>query len=110
MLTAKLEKAIVERLVKSLNPNRIMLFGSHAWGQPDKDSDVDILIILPDSDRINKKSKLFNAFQCLRGIGLPKDIILRTQAEFDKKSMVVSSLEFETLKHGRVIWTRQNGS
>lgn len=37
---------IVEKLVKAYQPKKIYLFGSFAWGQPNADSDLDILIIV----------------------------------------------------------------
>ncbi len=44
-----LEEA-VERLKAEFQPEEIYLFGSHAWGTPDDDSDVDLMVIVPDSD------------------------------------------------------------
>ena len=39
-----LEEA-VERLKKEFQPEEIYLFGSHAWGTPSEDSDVDLMVI-----------------------------------------------------------------
>lgn len=44
-----LEQA-VERLQAEFQPEEIYLFGSHAWGAPDADSDVDLFVIVPHSD------------------------------------------------------------
>jgi predicted nucleotidyltransferase len=38
-------RQVVERLRKEYRPIRVILFGSHAWGHPDRDSDIDLLII-----------------------------------------------------------------
>ena len=43
----KLKLEIVERL-KPLNPNKIILFGSYAYGIPDKDSDIDLYVVTND--------------------------------------------------------------
>ena len=48
---------ITNRLVKEFNPEKIFLFGSHAWGIPNKDSDLDLLIIVSNSDISSSKSK-----------------------------------------------------
>jgi len=40
---------IVEKTVRGYQPERILLFGSHAYGEPDDQSDVDLLIIKDDS-------------------------------------------------------------
>lgn len=39
---------IVDRIVAEFRPEKIILFGSHAWGKPNKDSDVDLLIVKDD--------------------------------------------------------------
>ncbi len=41
---------ITHRLVDEFQPEQIILFGSHAWGKPDKDSDLDLLVIVSQSD------------------------------------------------------------
>jgi len=47
---AELDK-IVAQLVNSYRPEKIFLFGSYAYGQPDADSDLDLLIIKRTSER-----------------------------------------------------------
>ena len=42
-----LENKIVEA-IKPFNPDKIVLFGSYAWGNPEKDSDLDIYVVLND--------------------------------------------------------------
>ncbi len=50
--TAKTElNKIVKQLVDSYQPEKIILFGSYAYGQPDADSDLDLLIIKKTSER-----------------------------------------------------------
>ena len=44
-------KEMTQRLVAEFQPRQIYLFGSYAWGQPNKDSDVDLLVVVPDSDQ-----------------------------------------------------------
>jgi len=41
---------ITRRLVAEFRPEQIILFGSHAWGIPNEDSDVDLLVIVSHSD------------------------------------------------------------
>ena len=43
----KIKSEIVERL-KPLKPNKIILFGSYAYGTPNKDSDIDIFLLKDD--------------------------------------------------------------
>ena len=40
---------MTRRLVAEFHPERIILFGSHAWGKPTDDSDVDLFVIVPET-------------------------------------------------------------
>jgi uncharacterized protein len=40
-------EAFSQQIVEKFQPERIILFGSYAYGQPNEDSDVDLLVILP---------------------------------------------------------------
>jgi uncharacterized protein len=40
-------EALSQQIAQQFNPNRIILFGSYAYGEPTEDSDVDLLVVLP---------------------------------------------------------------
>lgn len=40
-------KDLCEQIVRAVQPQKIILFGSYAYGQPHKDSDIDLLVVLP---------------------------------------------------------------
>ncbi len=42
---------IVKRIAEGYQPAKVILFGSHAWGDPTEDSDIDLLIVKETSDR-----------------------------------------------------------
>jgi len=42
---------IVKRIAEGYRPLKVILFGSHAWGEPTEDSDIDLLIVKETSDR-----------------------------------------------------------
>ena len=73
----------VERLKAEFQPEEIYLFGSHAWGTPDDDSDVDLMVIVPDSDERSIK-RMQRAHRCLRGIGFAKDVLVPTRTQVDR--------------------------
>ena len=82
----------VQRLVAALQPEKIYLYGSHAYGQPHEDSDVDLLIVIAQSTSpVHKKA--VEAYRSLRGLFLPAEIKVVTQAEFEKRSRWISSIE-----------------
>ncbi len=98
---------ITRRLVNELNPEQIILFGSHAWGTPDEDSDVDLFVIVSDSDQPPAR-RAVPAHRCLRDLGVPKDILVRTTDEVNRYRHVHASLECEVLEKGKVLWTKPN--
>ena len=95
--------AMTDRLVEEFQPDKIILFGSHAWGEPTEDSDVDLLVIVPDSE-LPPSRRAQRAHRCLGGMRVPKDILVRTRAEVDRARHVYSSLVSLILAKGRVIY------
>lgn len=49
-------KEVGRRIADEYHPERILLFGSYAWGAPTPDSDVDLLVILPFEGKAVAKS------------------------------------------------------
>jgi uncharacterized protein len=96
---------IVRRLSAEFNPEQIILFGSHAWGTPTEDSDLDLLVIVTESAArpVELSSR---AHRCLRGLLAPMDVLVKTRAEMDRFGRVPASLEAEILERGRVIYGR----
>ena len=94
---------IVSRLVETLNPEQIILFGSYAYGLPNPDSDLDLLVIVSESDQPRyRRSRL--AYSALRGISFPTDVIVMTREEVKKKSTVCNSLVRRALDQGQVLY------
>jgi uncharacterized protein len=100
MLTQQTLDEISRRIDAALHPEQIILFGSHAWGTPTEDSDVDLLVILSDSDDTPHR-RAVRAHRALRGLTVPCDILVRTQAEIQRINPVRSSLLFRALTEGR---------
>jgi predicted nucleotidyltransferase len=96
---------ITKRLVAEFQPEQIILFGSHAWGTPNEDSDVDLLVIVPHSDD-KPAQRAMRAYRCLRGLMVPTDILVKTHAEVERFRHVYASLECEILERGEVLYGR----
>ena len=96
---------ITNRLVTEMHPEKIILFGSHAWGTPTDDSDVDLLVVVKESE-LSPARRAAQAHRCLQELGIAKDILVRTQAEADKYRHVHASLECQIFEKGRVLYER----
>ena len=75
-------KAIIEevkkRLIEAYNPVAIYLFGSYAWGSPTEESDLDLLIVVDESDEKSYKRPIVG-YRALRGLDISKDLIIKTK-------------------------------
>jgi uncharacterized protein len=98
---------ITKRLVTEFNPENIYLFGSHVWGTPTADSDLDLLVIVSSSD-ISASKRSTIAYRCLRDILYPLDILVKTRKEVEKFSQVSLSLEHQILVQGKCLYGRSS--
>lgn len=99
----KVVEDITERLVKELNPSRIYLFGSYAYGSPNQHSDMDFLIVVPDTnvriiDLQRKARKSIGRVDC--GV----DVVVRTESDFKHRSSWPSNLEATIKSKGKLLY------
>jgi len=76
-IPAELLEDIVRRLVDGLHPEKIILFGSHAYGEPDEASDIDLLIVVSESDE-PRHHRARKAYGCLWGFTAPTELVVLT--------------------------------
>jgi len=96
---------ITRRLVAEFRPEQIILFGSHAWGTPNEDSDVDLLVIVSHSDE-KPVQRAVRAQNCMDRLQIPADILVKTRTEIERYRHVRASLERKMLEQGRVLYGR----
>jgi uncharacterized protein len=102
-LTTDLLDRITQNLVSSLKPEQIILFGSYAYGEPNEDSDVDLLVIVSQSDEPRYR-RARQAYKALRGIGIATDVVVMTKEEVKRKMDVRSSLVHRVIHDGRILY------
>ena len=96
-----LKKEIVERL-KPLNPEKIILFGSYAYGNPTKDSDLDICVVERDyNHKFKEKQKIR---ELLKDIDLAKDILNPKLEEYEFYKNEFGSVYKDIEEKGVVLW------
>lgn len=94
---------IVSRITKAVDAEKIILFGSYAWGRPGESSDLDLFIIVPSSDEPPYR-RARKIHKCLRGIGVPVDIIVQTHDEVERSKGVATSLTKAVIEKGKVLY------
>ncbi|MGB8647235.1 MAG: nucleotidyltransferase domain-containing protein [Anaerolineae bacterium] len=96
---------MVRRLVARFDPDEIILFGSHARGTARPDSDVDLLVVLPVTG--SKRAKRIEMRVALHDILVPKDIIVATPQELERRRDIAGTIIRPALKEGRVLYARK---
>jgi predicted nucleotidyltransferase len=99
-LDERLLATVTQRLVAEFQPEQVWLYGSHAWGSPHADSDVDLFVVVPHSDETPIR-RAQRAHRCLRGLRMPKDVLVETRQEVDPVKDRKTSLESLILTWGR---------
>ena len=92
-----------ERIVREFQPERIILFGSYAYGQPRPDSDVDLLVVLPFEGKAFRKSvEILNRISPEFSV----DLLARCPEDTARRYAEGDPLIREALDHGKVLYER----
>ena len=93
---------IVRRLIETLHPERIYLFGSRARGDADPDSDYDLMVLVPHltepAYRLAQR-----AHSVLWGLGTAADILVWSREAFDNRLHLKASLPATILREGTLL-------
>ena len=99
MVTKEQIQEVTRRLVEVYQPEAIYLFGSYAWGEPNADSDIDLMVIVKDSNNSERAFRI-KGNQALSGIGFSIDFLFNTPTDFNKRAKHHSNLEYLIAKQG----------
>jgi len=105
MITDNIISEAKKRLIEIYNPIAIYIFGSYAWGTPDPESDLDIMVIVPALTK-DRHRALVEGYSALMDLDIPKDILLYTKEEFDKDSDNKVTLMYKVKRKGKQIYAR----
>jgi predicted nucleotidyltransferase len=92
------------RIVDAFSPLRLILFGSRARDDATADSDIDLLVIMPDG--ADKRRTAIEIRRALRDLPLGKDIIVSTPEEIARRGRLVGTVLQPALREGRVLFER----
>jgi predicted nucleotidyltransferase len=96
-------RAVVEQIAERFQPEKIILFGSYAYGQPKPESDVDLLVVMETPLRNREQ-----AVQIARAIdyhfGL--DLLVRSPQQLAERLALGDFFLQEVIEKGRVLYAR----
>jgi predicted nucleotidyltransferase len=104
MLNKVTKDRIVGRLVKTSQPEKIILFGSYSRGEQKADSDIDLFIIQYTKESPYRRAVTYR--KALLDLGLSFDIIVRTPEEVREWQDVKGSFIHTVLSEGSVIYEK----
>jgi predicted nucleotidyltransferase len=101
MVDMKKIKDLTLQIAREFNPERIILFGSYAYGQPGNDSDVDILVVLPFKGKpVRKAIEIRNKVNAV----VPLDLIVRTPEQVAERLAQNDWFMREIVERGRTLY------
>ena len=101
--SAKIRRA-ARKIADAVRPEKIILFGSFAYGNPTLDSDVDLLVIMEST--LRPHARVVQISEILSPRPFPVDIIARTPAEIEERLQVGDCFFQEILTKGKVLYER----
>jgi len=104
MTTTEYITAMVNRIADRFHPVQVILFGSHAHGDAGPESDIDLLVVLPQA--ANKRQAAIEIRRALKDFPVSKDIIVTTPDEIARRGNLVGDVLRPALREGKVIYER----
>ena len=96
---------MVRRIVALFDPDKVILFGSHARGEAGPDSDVDLLVVMPVKG--SKRAKQLEIRAAVHDVRVPKDIVVSRPEEFQWRKDTVGTIEHPATHEGEVLYARR---
>ena len=97
----------VERISRGYDPERIILFGSYAYGEPSEDSDVDFLVVKSTEERaFDRRLKVARLISTPHRL-VPVDVIVLTSEEIEERVRIGDQFLQQILEKGEVVYARR---
>lgn len=103
MITQEQIEKILTIIVNKYEPEKVILFGSYAYGNPGKDSDLDLLVVKDTNLPRHKRAREIRKH--IWGLTeIPKDIIVYTQKEIDDWAEVKEAFITNIVTKGKILY------
>ena len=95
-------KRYCDAIAAAFKPRRIILFGSQAYGQPNEDSDVDVLVVMPKSRRVRRDTAV--KIQLKVRADFPVDVLVRGESDVERRVRQRDMFMTHITSKGRVMY------
>ncbi len=103
-VTRRLLSDISDRIVRAFHPQKVILFGSYAYGRPHVYSDVDLFVVMPSRERMAQR--IIRVDEVARVPHLPMDVLVFTPAEVRARRAMGDPFVEEVMTRGKVLYER----
>jgi predicted nucleotidyltransferase len=93
---------LVRRIVEAVHPRRVILFGSAARGEMGPNSDLDVLVIMPDGTHRRRTAQ--EVYRRMWGFGFAKDIVVVTESDVQEYGTNPYMIIKNALEEGRELY------
>ena len=100
----KVIQNILKKLVAEYAPQKVILFGSYAYGSPGSDSDIDLLIIKETTERFIDRWVTVQGILTGTHRFLPLETLILTPGEIDERLAIGDQFIAEILQKGEVLY------
>ena len=97
-------ETMTDRIVAGFRPLRVILFGSHARGEARPDSDIDLLVVLPQVH--DKRQAAVAIRRALADMPVCQDVVVTTPEEIARRGNVIGTVLRPALREGKVLYER----
>lgn len=97
-------RKIVQEIAQRYSPEKMILFGSYAYGTPTGESDLDFLVIMsnpPSHSELNA-----GLLEITEGLDMPVDFFAMAPEEFEETKDVIGGLAYAPAKYGKVVYEK----
>jgi predicted nucleotidyltransferase len=98
----KIIEELVRRVVEIARPLRVILFGSAARGTMGPDSDLDLLIVMPEGAHRRHTAQLL--YRRINGLGVPFDLVVATPGDLEKHKDNIGLIYRTVLREGKEVY------
>ena len=98
----KLLQEVTRRIVASVKPQRVLLFGSATRRRMNKDSDFDMLVVMREP--VHRRQTAQKIYRNLHGTGIAVDIVVATEKDLEKYGQSAGTILKSALQEGRVLY------
>ncbi len=99
---SKVVESLVHKIVEAVHPLKIILFGSYAQDKSNPESDIDVLVVMPEGVHCRRTAQLL--YRQIRGLGVPFDVLVSTPSTLEKHKDNIGLIYRTVLKEGKEIY------